>query len=134
MSSPTPQPMTESDAKLWAMLAQLSGIIGCILVIAPLIIMLVFGPRNEFVKKQSKSALNFQITELIALVALWIIGFMVGALYSMTGFGLFGLLGGLLYFLLIVVHIGALVLYIIAGIKVYQGEDYRYPISLQLVK
>ena len=41
---PAPQELSDSDAKLWAMLAHLSGII--IAVIGPLIIMLVFGPRS----------------------------------------------------------------------------------------
>ena len=60
------QPMSDSDARLWAMLCQLSGIF--ISFIGPLIVMLVFGPRNAFVKKESTEALNFQITVIIGYI------------------------------------------------------------------
>lgn len=115
MSSNTPQPMTESDAKLWAMLAHLSGIV--IMVIGPLIIMLVFGPRNDFVKKQATEALNFQITIAIGILICIVLSFVV------IGF-----------ILLPIVMIVGLVFFIIGGLKAYQGEDYRYPFSIRMVK
>jgi uncharacterized Tic20 family protein len=115
MSSNTPQPMTESDAKLWAMLAHLSGIV--IMVIGPLIIMLVFGPRNDFVKKQATEALNFQI--MIA------IGLLISLALMVVGIG---------FILFPIVWIVGLVFFIIGGLKAYQGEDYRYPFSIRMVK
>ena len=117
MSSDVPAPpeLSESDARLWAMLAHLSGII--IAVIGPLIIMLVFGPRSAFVKKQSTEALNFQITLVIAMVISFILTFVViGA------------------FLIPIVAIVGVVFMVIGGIKAYGGEDYRYPVTLRLVK
>ena len=115
MSSSTPQPMTESDAKLWAMLAHLSGIV--IMVIGPLIIMLVFGPRNEFVKKQATEALNFQIMIAIGILISFVLTFVI------IGF-----------ILLPIVMIVGLVFFIIGGLKAYQGEDYRYPFNLRMIK
>lgn len=113
--TPAPQELSEADAKLWAMLAHLSGIL--IAVIGPLIIMLVFGPRSAFVKKQSTEALNFQITLVIAMVISFILTFVIiGA------------------FLIPIVAIGGLVFMIIGGIKAYNGEEYRYPVTLRLVK
>ncbi len=112
---PAPQPMSESDARLWAMLSHLSGIV--ISVIGPLIIMLVFGPRNAFVKSQSTEALNFQITILIAAI-----------ISSLLIFVLIGII------LLPIVLIVGLVFFIIGGIKAYNGEDYRYPFNIRMVK
>lgn len=117
MSEPTPAhaELPESEAKLWAMLAHLSGIL--ILVIGPLIVMLVFGPRSAFVKKQSTEALNFQITLAIALVICAVLtAVVIGA------------------FLLPIVWIVGIVFMILGGIKAYGGEDYRYPFALRLVK
>lgn len=112
---PSPQPMSESDARLWAMLSHLSGII--ISVIGPLIIMLVFGPRNAFVKSQSIEALNFQLTILIAAI-----------ISSLLIFVIIGII------LLPIVLIVGLVFFIIGGIKAYGGEDYRYPFNIRMVK
>lgn len=112
---PSPQPMSESDARLWAMLSHLSGII--ISVIGPLIIMLVFGPRNAFVKSQSTEALNFQLTILIAAI-----------ISSLLIFVIIGII------LLPIVLIVGLVFFIIGGIKAYGGEDYRYPFNIRMVK
>ena len=70
---PDQQPMSDSDARLWAMLGQLGGII--LGFIAPLIVMLVFGPRNAFVKKESTEALNFQITVLIGYLVSFVLMF-----------------------------------------------------------
>lgn len=115
-SQPTaPQPMSESDARLWAMLGHLSGII--LSFIGPLIVMLVFGPRNEFVKKESTEALNFQITILI--------GYVIGFVLTFIVIGIF---------LVFAVSILNIVFCIIAGIKANSGEAYRYPVNIRFVK
>lgn len=121
MSTPQPpvppdaQPMSESDARLWAMLGQLGGII--LGFVAPLIVMLVFGPRNAFVKKESTEALNFQITVAIGYVVSFVL--------------MFVFIGFILFF---VVYILSLIFCIIAGIKNNQGIEYRYPINIRFVK
>lgn len=114
---PTPgqQPMSESDARLWAMLAHLSGIV--IAIIGPLIIMLVFGPRNAFVKNQATEALNFQITLAIGVVVSIVLTFVI--------------IGAILLPIVIIV---GLIFMIIAGVKAYGGVEYRYPFNIRLVK
>ena len=112
---PDQQPMSDSDARLWAMLGQLSGIF--IGFIGPLIIMLVFGPRNAFVKKESTEALNFQITVVI--------GYLISLVLSLILIGIF---------MFFVVWILALIFMIIAAIKNNQGIEYRYPINIRFVK
>lgn len=112
---PDQQPMSDSDARLWAMLGQLGGII--LGFIAPLIVMLVFGPRNAFVKKESTEALNFQITVLIGYLVSFVL--------------MFVFIGFILFF---VVWILAIVFCVIAGMKNNQGIEYRYPINIRFVK
>lgn len=85
--------------------------------IAPLIIMLTLGTRSAFVRSQSVEALNFHITLLIASL--------VGAITLIIGIGVV---------ILIAVWIGGLVLAILAAVKSYGGEDYRYPVNIRLVK
>ena len=122
MSTPQPpepsapqQPLSDSDARLWAMLGQLSGII--LGFVGSLIIMLVFGPRSAFVKKESTEALNFQITVTIAYVVSFIMTFIL------IGFVLF-----------LAVWILNIVFCIIAGMKNNQGLEYRYPLTFRFVK
>ena len=110
-----PEPMSQSDERLWAMLGHVGGIF--IGLFAPLITWLVFGKRSAFVDDQAKEALNFQITVLIASI--------VSALL------IFVVIGIVLVF---IVAIGAFVLAILAGVKSYNGELYRYPVNWRLIK
>lgn len=118
---PPPQaaqpPLSDADGRTWAMLAHLSNILFAIL--GPLIIWLVFRERSAFVERQGKEALNFGITVFIAGLALGIV--------SVITLGI----GSLLY---IPLGIVALVFAILAGLATNRGEDYRYPVSLRLVK
>ena len=112
---PDQQPMSDSDARLWAMLSQLGGII--IGFIGPLIVMLVFGPRNAFVKKESTEALNFQITVLIGYIVSFVLMFVVIGI-----------------FLFFAVWILSIIFCVIAAVKNNQGFEYRYPINIRFVK
>lgn len=112
--------LSQQDERTWGMLAHISAILGAIVAlsfIGPLIVMLVQGPRSDFVRRQSVEALNFQITTYIAAIVSFILVFVL------VGF-----------LLLAVVGIGWLVLTIVAGMAASRGEDYRYPINLRLVK
>ena len=111
---PDQQPMSDSDARLWAMLGQLGGII--LGFIGPLIVMLVFGPRNAFVKKESTEALNFQITVLIGYIVSFVLMFIVIGI-----------------FLFFAVWILSIIFCVIAAVKNNQGIEYRYPINIRFV-
>lgn len=103
-----------SDQNQLAMIAHLLGIV--IGFIGPLIIYLT-AKDKPFAYEQSKEALNFQITVLIAWVAC--------AVLSVIGIGL------VLYPVVWVVDI---VFCIIAGMAANKGEAYKYPVSIRLVK
>jgi uncharacterized Tic20 family protein len=102
------------DPKTMAMLSHLLAIFTGFL--APLIIYLVNGEKDPYVRHHSAESLNFQITVAIAYVVSFVLIFV-----------LIGLL------LLPIVFIGALVLEIMATMAANRGEWYRYPINIRFV-
>ena len=108
-------PLSDSDQRMWAMLAHLGGII--LYFIPALVVWLMHKERGYFVERQSKEALNFQLMLLIAYVVGWI-----------TTFIFIGFL------ILAVAGIMSLIFSIIAGIAANKGEDYRYPVSIRFIK
>jgi uncharacterized Tic20 family protein len=112
--APVPAPMAPSDERLWAMLGHLSEL--AFTVIAPIIILVVFGPRSSFVQDQAKEALNFQLTVLIAAIA--------SAFLILVGIGLV---------LLPVVAVYGVVFAVIAAVKSYEGVLYRYPLTIRFL-
>jgi len=103
------------EERLWSTLVHLSFFV--LGIIAPLIVMLTLGTRSAYVRHHAVEALNFHIT-------VWIAGLV-------AGLSLLLVIGVLL---LPAVLIAAAVLTIIAAVRAYQGELYRYPISIRLVK
>lgn len=112
--------LSPQDERTWGMLAHISAIIAAIVglsFLGPLVVLLVQGPKSQFVRRQAIESLNFQITTYIAAI---VSGILVLVLIGII--------------LLIVVGIGWLVLTIVAGVKANSGEDYRYPVNIRLVK
>ena len=110
------------DEQNWAMFCHLAALSGFVIplgnVLGPLIVWLIKKDTMPLVNQHGKEALNFQITVLIAFVICIVLTLV--------------LIGFLLMF---VVGIGALVLTIMAAVKVSNGEfDYKYPFALRLVK
>jgi uncharacterized protein len=126
MSEPsdTPAPSaapTESE-RTWGMLAHLSALAGVVVwllgcVLGPLAVYLARRDSSEFVADHAREALNFNIT--VALAAIVCIALMVVFVGFILGTALF---------------IAWLVLTLIAAIRASEGERYRYPLSLRLVK
>jgi uncharacterized Tic20 family protein len=121
-----PSQLSPAEERTWAMFAHIGALIAGFVALAflgPLIIMVTQGNKSAFVRRHAVESLNFQLTLLIALVA--------GVVLSIVTLGL-----GLLVFIpgAIVVGIAALVLVILAGIKANNGEDYRYPFNIRMVK
>jgi len=122
-SAPPPPPVTTAapqDERTMALVAHLLGILTW--VIGALVIWLVnkdASPSKPFVVDQAKEALNFQITIGIASI--------VAVILTIISFGL-------LFFLPTLVWIVDLVFCIIAAVKANNGETYRYPFTLRLIK
>ena len=109
--------MNPSDERMWATLIHLGGIL--LAFIAPLIGLLVLGPRGPFVRAHSVEALNFQISILIYYVALIFV--------TIITFGI----GGLLY---IPLGILALIFMIMAAVAANRGEYYKYPLTITFIR
>jgi uncharacterized protein len=107
------------DDKTMALIAHISGIFTWF--IGPLIIWMINKDKLEkaWLNEQAKEALNFQITVTIAMVAAFILTVVTL---------------GLLFFVPMLVGLGALVLCILAAMKVNEGVSYRYPFALRLIK
>jgi uncharacterized Tic20 family protein len=120
-----PQPLSQSDERLWATLIHIGGII--IGFISPLIGYLVLKDRSTFVRQHSATALNFQITLAIAQVA----NFILGLILTVVTLGLWGIVQLLIFFAILIVNV---VFSIIAAMAANKGELYRYPLSIQFVK
>jgi uncharacterized protein len=112
------------DEKTWALIAHFGGIIGFI---PPLIAFLVKKNESPTIRAHAVAALNFQIVVTATWVALNIIN-ACGAFF----------LPSAIYWLISLAATGAwivgVVFAVIAGLKANQGQLYRYPIQVQLVK
>ena len=111
----TPQPMSPADEKLWATLVHVGGIFFGF--IPALIGFLVLGNRGPFVRGHTATALNFQLTMVIAAA--------IGAITSWLIIGIF---------IIIAVSIVIIVLSIIAALAANRGEAYLYPITIPFIK
>ena len=114
---PAPTGVPPEDQRTLALITHLS----CIVLgfIVPLIIWLVNKDQQgkDFVNDQAKEALNFQITLLFAYVA--------GTVLSLIIIGIF---------ISFAAWIACIVFSIIGGLKANNGEAYRYPFAIRLIK
>ena len=110
------------DERMWAMLTHISAfsfflipIFGNIL--GPLIIWMLKKEQYPFVDEQGKESLNFQISvSIYAFISSILIILVVGILALIA-----------LFFL-------TFILVIVASVKVNDGEHYRYPLTIRLIK
>lgn len=109
------QPLSPADEKLWSTLVHVGGLLFNFL--PALIGYIVLKDRGPFVRQHTGTALNFQITLLIAYVvgsftALFIIGF----------------------FIIIAAYILNIIFCIIAAVAANRGESYEYPLAIKFIK
>lgn len=121
-----------ADERQWAMFAHLSAFAGVLLTsvlggwgsfIGPLVIWLIKKDTMPFVASQAKEALNFNIMISAIFLLLLILTFVtlgIGALLTIP--------------VMLVVGIAAVVFTIIAAMKAKDGIDYRYPVSVRIIK
>lgn len=96
-------------------------------VLAPLIVLLAQGSTSPYVRKHAVESLNFQISLLIYSAAATVVAF-VGAVLTL-GLGLI-----LIVPVAAVLAIVVIVLIVLAAIAAANGDDYRYPLTLRLVR
>ena len=114
------------EEKNWALAAHMSALVMLLSipgVVGPLIVWLIKKDTMPFVNEHGKEALNFQLTQLIVMLAGVIIGFVTCS----VGFVVTGPI-------IILDAIFAIVMAIIAGLKAGNGEFYRYPLCWRMIK
>jgi len=108
------QPLSPADEKLWATLVHVGGVLFNF--IPALIGYIVLKERGPFVRQHTATALNFQITLLIA----YAVGFV-------TSFILIG------FVLIFAASIANIVFSIIAAVAANRGESYVYPVAIKFI-
>lgn len=122
LDSTVPVAAPSESERTWGMLAHLSALAGLVfpllgIVLGPLAVYLARRDNSAFVAAHGKEALNFNITVLLATIVCMLL------MMVFVGF----LLGTALF-------IAWLVLTLVAAIKASEGQLYRYPVSLRLIK
>ncbi|HEX7063921.1 MAG TPA: DUF4870 domain-containing protein [Bacillales bacterium] len=110
------------DEKTISLFVHLSGFAAFFIpsfgnIIGPLVLWLIFRKDSEFVDRNGKEALNFQISFTIyfiisGVLCLILIGFVLLAI------------AGILWFIFVIV----------ATVRASNGEAYRYPMTIRFIK
>lgn len=116
--------LVDSQDRNLALLAHLSGCLGIAVgfvpgFVGPLVIWLLQKDKSSFVEQEAKEALNYQITLLILTVVFIAVTFMSC---------------WMLFPLLFVPALLQVVFGIVATVSVANGNAYRYPFNLRLIK
>lgn len=113
---------TNSDDRLLGAIAHLS--IFFLAILLPIVLWAINKdkPGKEWLARQAKQALVYQIAVIVGSIALMV------ALFILTMFtmGIGGLLGMVVFPLY---GIAVVIIAILATVRAYHGEDYRYPIT-----
>jgi uncharacterized Tic20 family protein len=117
---PGQQPLSPDQERLWAMLAHLLSFVAAYLFlgfVAPLVVLLVFGPRSAYVRAHAVESLNFNLS--------WLLYAIVSVVLIFIGIGIL---------LLLALGIAYVVLIIIASVRANNGEFFRYPLTIRFVR
>ncbi len=125
--NPTPQPLSPSDERTWAMLAHLSVLLnlvtGFLGPVAALIIYLVYKDRSRYVAYQSLQAFYFQLIVWVGGGILAAISWIVSGVLMVILIGCLIMPIALLFSLL---PLAGLVYGIVGAVDCNAGRDFRY--------
>lgn len=117
MATPDNASLSEADERNYSALGNLLGLIGGF--IPSLIVWMLYKEKSSFVDRNMKSALNFQISVIIYVIA-------AGILTAVTL--------GILSFLYLAIWVIVIVFSIMGFVKNREGKDYKYPLTIPIVK
>ena len=110
-----------SEEQTFSMLCHLSALSGIIIpfghIIGPLVFWLIKKDHFTEVDRQGKEALNFQISMTIWMIISGILVIIVIGLFALIALGLLDL-----------------IITIVAAVKSNNGERFKYPLSLEILK
>ncbi|HEY6592611.1 MAG TPA: DUF4870 domain-containing protein [Asanoa sp.] len=119
----SPAGYATNDEKTWALVAHFGGAAGAFIGggtlgwVAPLVALLAKGNESPTVRAHAVAALNFQIVWSVVTIIGWALVFCIVGIVIVP-----------------IASIIAIVFGIIAGVKANEGQLYRYPMSINLVK
>jgi uncharacterized protein len=116
---PGQPPLSADQERLWGMLAHLLSFVAAYIAlgfVAPLVVLLVFGPRSAYVRAQAIESLNFNLS--------WLLYAIVAGILVVIGIGLL---------ILLALGIAYVILVIIASIRANNGQLYRYPLTIRFM-
>ena len=118
--APQAAPLSPTDEVTWSSAAHWSALVASFVglgFLGPLLVMLIQGPKSARVRANAVESLNFEITYVIGMVLsvvlmLVLVGFVTIILFPLLW----------------------LILRIVASVQTANGQDYRYPVNIRLVK
>jgi uncharacterized protein len=116
---PGQPPLSADQERLWGMLAHLLSFVAAYIAlgfVAPLVVLLVFGPRSAYVRAQAVESLNFNLS--------WLLYAIVAGILVIIGIGLL---------ILLALGIAYVVLVIIASVRANNGQLFRYPLTIRFM-
>lgn len=119
-----------SDERGWGLAAHLSAFVGAAVALAflgPLVVWLIGRERHPFIDHHGKEALNFNLSWLLYGV----VGGLVAVLGAVVTLGL-----GLIVIVPLAIAFGLawIILPIVAAVKAWDGQGYRYPLTIRFVR
>lgn len=126
----TSVPVTaQKNIRTWTVLCHASAFLGFFIpaaghVLGPLLVWLLKRDESPEIDAHGKESLNFQLSMFIYTAALGVVCFIL----------MFVLIGFLLIPLFAILYVADLVLVIIASLKASEGQLYRYPVTIRLIK
>jgi uncharacterized protein len=117
---PAQPPLPPDQERLWGMLAHLLSFVAAYIAlgfVAPLVVLLVFGPRSAYVRAHAVESLNFNLS--------WLLYALVSGVLLIVGIGLL---------LLIALGIAYVVLVVIASFRANNGQFFRYPLTIRFIR
>jgi uncharacterized protein len=129
-SATPPAPPVGSEERGWAAVAHASAFVGAWVALAfvgPLVVYLLGRDRHPFIAHHAREALNFNLTFLLVIV----VGGLIGGVGAVVTLGL-----GLLVILPIagVIAVAWIVAVVVAAVRAWDGEPFRYPLTIRFVR
>ena len=108
-------------------------------ILGPLLVFLLKGDKDRFVAEQGKESLNFQITITLVGIILLLGYITVFFSYLARAIGHPNVPDGIPWFVLILPVLVMLAVFnvisiIVAAVRTYNGDHFRYPLSLRFVR
>jgi uncharacterized Tic20 family protein len=125
-----PAGYASNDDKTWALIAHFGGAVGMFVGggtlgwVAPLIAMLAKGNQSPTVRQHAVAALNFQLLWSIIGVA----GYILGVCGSII------IIGAVFFIVPFAALIIGCIFGVLAGLRANEGQLYKYPMTISIVK